>query len=174
MSTRLKQSRVRKQKIASGEIVIPDSQIKKMISARNKIASRDSYRKKLSESIIKRMKAGKYNMRPNLSEMFLHDILNQLYPNQWKYTGDGKFWINNQNPDFIHKKNKLIIELFGDYWHKIRKKTSVKLRVSKYSDYGYDSLVLWFSELRDSPEEIINKIEGFIDGSLSNDKFKAI
>lgn len=34
------------------------------------------------------------------------------------FVGDGKVIIGGKNPDFINEKNKKLIEVYGDYWHK--------------------------------------------------------
>jgi very-short-patch-repair endonuclease len=92
-----------------------------------------------------------------LMELFLLNILNQIYPKQWKFTGNGKIWINYQNPDFIHKKHKKVIELFGEYWHE---KKEQRQRINKFKKEGYDCLVIWHDKdkLWKEPENVVNKI----------------
>jgi GDP-mannose 4,6-dehydratase len=99
------------------------------------------------------------NISPNKAETKLMNILNEVCPNEFKYTGNGEVVIHGFNPDFtnINGKKKLI-ELFGDYWHKgenpNRKKTI-------YKQYGFDCLVIWEHELKD--ENIVrNKLETFL------------
>ena len=65
----------------------------------------------------------------------------------FKYVGDGKIFLNRFCPDFINKKSKKIIELYGDYWHN---KTDAilrdKRRIKTYKKHGYDTLVIWEHE----------------------------
>ena len=85
------------------------------------------------------------------------------------YTGDAKFWICKFNPDFLNKREKLIIEVFGDYWHnRIEVKIRDKKRLKIYSKYGYKTLIIWEHELikvnyKDkgilTKKQIINKIK---------------
>ena len=58
-------------------------------------------------------------IKPTNPEIELGKLLDQLYPNQYKYVGDGKRIIGGMCPDFIHQDGTFkVIELFGDYWHK--------------------------------------------------------
>lgn len=90
---------------------------------------------------------GKANSRehPNKSENKLLKLLEQMYPGQWRYTGDYSFWINGKNPDFTHLFQKKLIELFGDYWHKGE---DPKDRKAIFARCGYETLVIWESELK--------------------------
>lgn len=101
-------------------------------------------------------------LRPNKPETLLKNIIekNKL---DYKYTGDGKFWIENFNPDFINcNGKKVILEVFGDYWHnldKIKIRDEKKLEVLK--KYGWDRIILWEREIYSlSEQEIVNRIKG--------------
>ena len=51
---------------------------------------------------------------PNQQEQYLNAILQLNFPLQWKYVGDGNFFIGNKNPDFVNiNGNKLLIEYNG-------------------------------------------------------------
>jgi len=104
----------------------------------------------------------------NSSEQQLLTIINHLTL-PYKYVGNGKFWIENKNPDFINIEQKKVIELFGDYWRcnsprftdddiiiRFGKTLLVKdihsedrERIKLFSDCGYQTLVVWESELKD-------------------------
>ena len=96
--------------------------------------------------------------RPNKVETYLLDVLNNLYPNEWKYTGDFSFVINGRSPDFtnVNGKKKLI-ELFGDYWHK---GDDPKARAEIFKPFGYDTLVIWEHELKNQ-KDLESKIKRF-------------
>ena len=84
---------------------------------------------------------------PNKPEMKLMNILNELYPNEWKFTGDYSFMINGKNPDFTNVNGqKKLIEMYGDYWHKGDKPQD---RIDLFKPYGWDTLVIWEKELKD-------------------------
>ncbi len=88
---------------------------------------------------------------PNNAEKQLQDILNNLYPDNWMFVGDGKFLIGGLCPDFKHYKDKLLIELFGDYWHS---KTDIEIRGRHFKVFGYKTIFIWEHELSD--EYLIN------------------
>ena len=107
------------------------------------------FREKAIKSILKGFKNRK-NLKPNKPEKLLNKLLNKLLPNEYKYVGNFKFWIENFNPDFINcNGQKKIIELFGDYWHNREDaKKRDKLRLKTYVKYGYKTLIIWEKELK--------------------------
>lgn len=94
----------------------------------------------------------------NKSEERLFEFLKYLFGSDYEYVGDGKYWITRFNPDFVNPRKKLIIELFGDYWHKRpgSKKRDVK-RTRVYGKYGYRTLVVWEHELS-HPHKLMFKL----------------
>ncbi len=104
------------------------------------------------------------SVRPNKVEMLLDSILQEYFPGEWAYVGDGKFIIETLNPDFINCNGKKeIIEVFGDYWHGPKRKrpfSSESERAEVYATYGYRLLVIWEHELKKiSPERMVKKIK---------------
>ena len=71
----------------------------------------------------------------------------------FKYVGDGAFWIGKINPDFIHIKDKVALEVFGDYWHspllrpQIRNEQRFDYRIRYAKSLGWAMIVFWESEL---------------------------
>lgn len=98
--------------------------------------------------------------RPNKPETKILELLNELYPNEWEYTGDGTKIIAGKNPDFTHKEKKLLIEMFGDYWHRGQNPED---RINIFKPHGYSTLVIWESELKED-EVVRNKILKFYNG----------
>lgn len=112
------------------------------------------------------IKARKNNVftSPNKSEKTIIKILKDNKFN-FDYVGNSKIWFKNKdrlfNPDFICKKKKLIIEVFGDYWHNRKKTIKIdKERLKTYFRYGYKTLIIWQHELKNE-EKIINRIREF-------------
>jgi G:T-mismatch repair DNA endonuclease (very short patch repair protein) len=68
----------------------------------------------------------------------------------FEYVGDSKFWIGYppKNPDFINKDKKLIVELFGDYWHETQDEV---IRSDHFKKYGWNTIVVWSSDLHFNP-----------------------
>ena len=94
---------------------------------------------------------------PNKPEKVLINLLNTILPNEYKYIGNCKLWIEDFNPDFINcNGQKKIIELFGDYWHRNTQERD-KNRLETYAKYGYNTLVIWEHELKDL-HNVRNKI----------------
>ena len=106
------------------------------------------YREKVFKGWRKSMK-----LKPNNVEKVMIDLLQEVFPDEYKYVGDLKFIIGGKNPDFINiNGQKKIIELFGDYWHSeavIGKPMKVheKERIALFGKYGYQTLIVWESEL---------------------------
>jgi very-short-patch-repair endonuclease len=99
-------------------------------------------------------------LKPNKPEKQLNELLQELFPNEYKYVGDFQVIIGSRNPDFINVAGqKKIIELFGDYFHskkltKRSRKEEEKQRIDYFSKYGYHTLIIWEHELKD-----INKLK---------------
>ncbi len=105
------------------------------------------------------------NIMPNRPETIVMNILNKHFPNEWQYTGDGKIIIERLNPDFVNVNGrKLIIEVFGDYWHTERARkyhNTEKGRIEVYQKYGYRTLVIWESDINKDPDKVLSIIKQF-------------
>lgn len=90
----------------------------------------------------------------------------------FKYVGDGKVVLSGRCPDFVHTDGqKKIIEVFGDYFHDPDLNETVEWerteegRKELFKEFGFDTLVLWQSNLEEmSNKEIANKIKKFTGG----------
>ena len=102
-----------------------------------------NYREPQARAIIQ----GSTNMpRPNKMEQKLGRFLDNRFPGDWKYVGDGSVILGRKNPDFINVNGrKLIIELFGDYWHEGEDPAD---RSRAFEPYGFRTLVIWQSEMK--------------------------
>ena len=146
---------------------------RKRISSRQKgIIRSEEYKRKMS-IVHKRLWQNSEYARKQLGAMFtgrgvspnklerrLRNGLNKMFPNEYKYVGNGKFWIHGRSPDFINiNGQKKIIELFGDYWHgkKYRQltfndnssnKEHEQQRINHFAKYGYKTLIIWEHELK--------------------------
>jgi hypothetical protein len=85
---------------------------------------------------------------PNKQELKLKNILDLMYPGEWKFVGDGQVIIDGKCPDFINiNGQKKIIELYGERWHK---PDEPQKRINVFKPFGYDTLVIWVRELQNS------------------------
>lgn len=122
-------------------------------SARNNTYIKDAIKR--DPKILKKMLSFD---KPNYKESQLFEILNNIYPHEWKYVGDGSFILDGKNPDFINcNGKKLIIELFGERWHKPEEEEQ---RKEIFKKFGYNTLIIWVKELRNI-ENLKNKLNIF-------------
>lgn len=108
-----------------------------------------------NKEIAKKMRAG---LRPSGPELYLDFLLQNYFPDEWWFVGDGKINIDGLCPDFINVNGKkLLIEHFGEHWHKGENE---QVRKERFAKFDYSTLVLWGHELRDE-NEVIEKIRSF-------------
>lgn len=100
---------------------------------------------------------GKIVKKPNSMELSLLEVIHSINPN-YRYVGDGQFWLGRKNPDYVNQDEKKIIELYGECWHK--KQNEEKLRIQHFERFGFKTLVVWSKELRDE-DKLKSRIEDF-------------
>lgn len=115
--------------------------------------------------------------KPNRLENKFDLFLQNNFPNQFDFVGDGKIFIGGKVPDwFSTDGKKIIIELFGNYFHsesvkQRTKKQEEDQRIDHFKKYGYKTLIIWENEVGDSRTKEIKpnlfyslreKIEKFI------------
>jgi very-short-patch-repair endonuclease len=98
---------------------------------------------KMSEGDFYIMLAESQKRRPTTPEKKAMEIIEELgLP--WRYVGDGQVWIAGKNPDFIHKDEKVVLEVFGRYWHAPEE---LPERTKLFASVGWKMLVLWEDEV---------------------------
>ena len=110
----------------------------------------------------KRVKAMRLGccIHPNKPETVLLGLLEKAYPSEWKFVGDGELIIAGKNPDFVNVNGKkMIVELFGDYWHLGENSQD---RIDLFKGYGFKTLVIWESELGDT-NKVLERIAEFVE-----------
>jgi len=77
------------------------------------------------------------------------------YELPFRFTGDGSFWVSGMNPDFIHLKEKVAVEIFGNYWHspllnqhQLSYKRTYKGRTEAFRKAGWKVIIFWESEMK--------------------------
>lgn len=126
------------------------SKSKQKISEALKILCQDP------EFLKERLK--RLNIRPNKGELLLDSWLQEAFPSEWKYVGAGDFILGGKNPDWLNVNgHKALIELFGEPWHPSSDELE---RVEHFAKFGFKTLVIWYSELKDK-EAVIEKVRQF-------------
>lgn len=120
--------------------------------------------------------------KPNKLEKYLDKILQENFPKQWKFVGDGKIMIGRKFPDFIFLGDqKKVVLLNGIYWHTkfrgiddsvLNRKVIEDKESGPYKEFSYKVLHIWEDELasftkggkyifdRDT-EAILDKVRNF-------------
>lgn len=105
--------------------------------------------------VAKQMKAR--NVYPNKTELNLEKFLSKVFPNEYKYVGDGQFILAGKCPDFVNVNGqKKIIELYGDYWHKGQNPQD---RIDLFAKFGWGTLIIWEKEMKNETllkEKLLN------------------
>lgn len=124
------------------------------------------YGRRHSLETIRRIMRSK-DVKPNKAEKLLTSLIkeNKL---PYKYTGNGEVIIGGRNPDFLNVNGeKKVIELFGRGWHKpgygpfnVRENVTEPKTIDHYKGYGFDCLVIWDNELKNS-SAVVDRIKGW-------------
>ena len=122
-----------------------------------KCSNKNLWKNEIHKTIQRKKMLNGLLTKPNVPEKKLGELLNELFPKNYRYVGNGKVILGGFCPDFINVNGqKKIIELNGLYWHTkdkyVIKKDQRKLR--EYKKLGYKTLVIWENELKD-----INKVK---------------
>lgn len=125
------------------------------INGKSSLKNKDSMKKWMN----------KIEFKPNKPEKSIIKIIDSEKIDL-EYVGDGSYWIrrekNSFNPDFVNRKEKKIVELFGIYWHTLPKSiVKDKERLKTYNLQGYTTLVIWDYELEEIPSVAL-KIKNFM------------
>ena len=112
----------------------------------------------------KMVKAARYKRSANRMtrpEVKMLDILKNL-GSGWEFIGDFSKTIGGKNPDFLND-NK-IIEVYGDYWHR---NDNPQDRIDFFNRHGYETLVVWESELNNNHDEVVERVAEFAGNALT-------
>jgi len=107
-------------------------------------------------------------MVPNKTEILIDNDIQKSFLDIFKFVvGDNKTFVGGRSPDWICKSKKLIIEMFGNYFHGQKltgrtKEQEEKQRTDHFAKYGYKTLIIWESELKDM-EAVRFKIQSFLE-----------
>lgn len=83
---------------------------------------------------------------PNLLERKLWKALGSSF----EYTGHGSYKIDGLKPDFVNHARKVIVECYGNYWHKDESLYKTIRRIKKFEKNGWRVIIIWEHEINDS------------------------
>lgn len=125
----------------------------------------EKYSKKMKNILLNNYMNKSNCTGPNKKETQLLSVLNEF---EFEFTGTnceksvaGKF------PDFINKNKNLIIELYGNYWHRNETEKQTKERIDLFKNEGYDTLIIWEHELKDL-NSLNLRIDDFVKQEVRN------
>ena len=128
--------------------IISEKQRKQISKFHKELWKNISYRKKMIPIIIKNgliRSSGITSYEKKISELCIRNNLPFIY------CGGGTFLIGNKSPDFVSKKNKIVIEVYHSYW-KIKDygscKEYEKQRSEYFAKYGYKTIFIRGPEMR--------------------------
>lgn len=103
-----------------------------------------------------------HRTEPTPDEIFMTEILEKNFPNQWEYTGTKPFkGGGKRRPDWTHKSLRKVLECDSLFWHSgYFGAEPPEVRIKHYAGLGYDCLILNEMEVVDSPI-LSNKIKVF-------------
>jgi very-short-patch-repair endonuclease len=112
-----------------------------------------------------KMQMRAHNICPNKAEKRLDLVLQDLFPNEYKFVGDGQFILARKCPDFVNiNGQKKIIELFGEHVHT---EEEAQDRCSLFAEYGYQTLIIWFNEIWDV-STLVSKLVAFNERQIND------
>ncbi|KKL97060.1 hypothetical protein LCGC14_1838220, partial [marine sediment metagenome] len=103
--------------------------------------------------------------RPTEPERFLGSFLEQFYPGEWAYNGDGSqgLVIGGKVPDYINVNGeKEVVEVFGSYYHDpefFPNRLTEEELVKHYAKCGFKCYIFWDWECYDS-EKLLRSLGG--------------
>lgn len=98
------------------------------------------------------------NVSPTKPEKKLMAILDEYFPKQWKFVGNGEMALGRLVPDFMNiDGKKQLIEVFGTYWHRGE---DPQKKIDRFARYGFSTVVIWENEV-DDVELVLSRITNF-------------
>lgn len=142
--------------VQKGKIIPEHVREKTSRTMKHLLATTDLLQRRMKNT-RKNCKGGKREC-PNKFEVKLSSVLDQLFPGEYKFVGDGVVMIGGLNPDFINTNGqKKIVELFGEVYHdprccrwEVPVRCTENGRKAAFAEYGFKTLVVWCRELGDA------------------------
>jgi hypothetical protein len=93
--------------------------------------------------------------KPNKPEQIIDHLLQKMFPGEYKFVGNGEFFLKRLNPDFVNiNGQKKIIEVFGEQYHDPAKSARPVAyhateagRIKTFAKFGFQTLIIWSQEI---------------------------
>jgi len=137
---------------------------KKLISTSKKAYFATEEGKVSQTSRLQKIANSKPELAPYLSkgERYVHVLLEDTFPGQYKYAGDGSFYIGSKNPDFKHTSKMKVIEFYGSENYKGHYLGEEEERSREFAEHGYEVLFIRGREI-DLREKNFEKVAKLLD-----------
>jgi len=114
-----------------------------------------------NDETVKKWAASNYNkLKPNKQELKLFQLIQRI-SNNFRLNTLGETIIEGKIPDIIDTKNKKVIELYGDYWHRNDTIEDELKRENLFKKNYYSCLIIWERELKNELK-LLEKLSNFI------------
>ena len=163
------ETRLRMSIVQIGHIVTEDT--KRKISIGNKAYYSSTEGLLCLARLLSERTSTKPDLAPYLSkgEKYLHILLEEVFPGQYEYTGNGSFHIGTKIPDFKHVTKMKVVEFYGSsseqyHGHILGEEEE---RSKEFAKYGYEVLFIrsWEIDLKERDFEkvatLLNRIKKF-------------
>lgn len=136
------------------------------ILAKRSVAAKkrwDNLSEKEKALVIERLRVRLGSNKPNKAELRLRKVLSRSFPGEYKLNTKGNVVIGGKIPDFVSTGGKkIVIELFGDYWHSERIKNRTASQEENhvrdsYARHGYGVAIVWEKELQNH-DTVVSRI----------------
>lgn len=94
---------------------------------------------------------------PNQLELYFSWLCSK-YDIPLRYVGDRKLYIGRKNPDFVNEDKKIVVEIWGNFWHD---NDDPNIRINYFRSHGWKCLILKENEIYDKSSEVqlISKVQ---------------
>jgi hypothetical protein len=104
--------------------------------------------------------------RPTSIEKKVLEVISKFFL-PYKYVGNGSFWITSMgkhiNPDFLHNTNRVVVEVFEDYWKELTYgsvEAYIEERKSLFQKQGFEVIFINKKDIQKGENHLVNLLRG--------------
>lgn len=104
----------------------------------------------------------------------LESFFNLMTSKSVRFTGDGRIFVkfkdgSHKNPDFMIDGTNVIVELYGNYWHRDHDPNDL---IQKYKEIGYNCLVFWEYDVYENIKTVLDAVAQYTPRKVFKRKLK--